>query len=78
VAAQIERTGADIQNTLDANNEDLIQTIISVIGAQTSAIVSALRTNQQQGAANNGLTARQVIDDINRRAQMFGSSPILD
>jgi len=78
VAAQIERTGADIQNTLDANNEDLIQTIISVIGAQTSAIVSALRTNQQQGAANNGLTARQVIDDINRRAQMFGSSPILN
>jgi len=77
VAAQIARTGTDIQGTLDANNEDLIQTIISVIGAQTSAIVAALRTNQQPGTANNGLTARQVIDDINRRAQMFGSSPIL-
>ena len=25
-----------------------------------------------------GLTAQQLIDDINRRAQMFGSSPILD
>lgn len=78
VAARIERAGMDIQNTLDANNEDLIQTIISVIGAQTSAIVSALRTNQQQGTATGGLTARQVIDDINRRAQMFGSSPILN
>ena len=78
VAAQIERAGMDIQNTLDANNEDLIQTIISVIGAQTSAIVSALRTNQQQGTANNGLTAQQLINDINRRAQMFGGSPLLD
>ncbi len=78
VAAQIARAGMDIQNTLDANNEDLIQTIISVIGAQTSAIVAALRTNQQQGTANNGLTAQQVIDDINRRAQMFGSSPVLN
>ena len=78
VAAQIARAGMDIQNTLDANNEDLIQTIISVIGAQTSAIVSALRTNHQQGATGQGLTAQQVIDDINRRAQMFGSSPILN
>ena len=79
VAAQVARTGMDLQNTLDANNEDLIQTIISVIGAQTSAIVSALRTNQQQqGTVNNGLTAQQLIDDINRRAQMFGSSPLLD
>jgi len=78
VAAQIERAGMDIQNTLDSNNEDLIQTIISVIGAQTSAIVSALRTNQQQGTANNGLTAQQLINDINRRAQMFGGSPLLD
>ena len=78
VAAQIARTGADIQNTLDANNEDLIQTIISVIGAQTSAIVAALKANPRQGTAVGGLTAQQVIDDINRRAQMFGESPLLD
>jgi hypothetical protein len=79
VAAQIAKTGADIQGTLDANNEDLIQTIISVIGAQTSAIVAALKANpQQQGVAAGALTAQQMIDDINRRAQMFGSSPILN
>jgi hypothetical protein len=78
VAAQIAKTGADLQGTLDANNEDLIQTIISVIGAQTSAIVAALKANpQQQGATAGALTAQQMIDDINRRAQMFGSSPIL-
>ena len=27
---------------------------------------------------SQGLTAQQLIDDINRRAQMFGSSPILN
>ena len=78
VAAQVARTGVDIQNTLDSNNEDLIQTIISVIGAQTSAIVAALASNQQQGGAAGGLTAQQLINDINRRAQMFGSSPLLE
>ncbi|MBQ6346174.1 MAG: hypothetical protein IJI71_01300 [Clostridia bacterium] len=77
VAAQIARAGMDIQNTLDANNEDLIQTIISVAG-QIVAAVQASGRNQQQGTANNGLTAQQVIDDINRRAQMFGSSPVLN
>jgi hypothetical protein len=79
VAAQIARTGMDIQNTLAANNEDLIQTIISVIGAQTSAIVAALKANsQQQGATAGALTAQQIIDDINRRTQMFGSSPVMN
>lgn len=78
VAAQVARTGADIRNTLDSNNEDLIQTIISVIGAQTSAIVAALASNQQQGGAAVGLTAQQLINDINRRAQMFGVSPLLE
>ena len=78
VAAQVARSGADIQHTLDANNEDLIQTIISVIGAQTSAIVAAMRSNQQQGGSVGGMTAQQLINDINRRTQMFGGSPLLD
>ena len=77
VAAQIARTGADIQQTMDANTEDLIQTIISVIGAQTTALVSALRTNQQQNNGT-GLTAQQLINQLNQRAQMFGRSPIMD
>lgn len=75
VAAQVAQTGADIQGTLDANNEDLIQTIISVIGAQTSAIVAALRANQQQGSGS-GMTAQQVISEINRQTQMYGVSPL--
>jgi hypothetical protein len=79
VAAQIARTGMDIQNTLDANNEDLIQTIISVAGQIVAAVQS--QGNREQGTGNRnggGLTARQVIDDINRRAQMFGGSPVLN
>jgi len=79
VAAQIARTGMDLQNTLDANNEDLIQTIISVAGQIVAAVQNS--GNREQGAGNRnggGLTAQQVINDINRRAQMFGSSPILN
>ena len=75
VAAQVARTGADIQATLDANNEDLIQTIISVIGAQTTAIVTALQANRQAGTGGT-LTAQQVINEINRRTQMFSASPL--
>ncbi|MBQ9039303.1 MAG: hypothetical protein IJ119_07445 [Clostridia bacterium] len=78
VAAQIARAGMDIQNTLDANNEDLIQTIISVAGQIVAAVQAQGNREQGTGNRNGGLTAQQVIDDINRRAQMFGSSPILD
>ena len=79
VAAQIARTGMDIQNTLVANNEDLIQTIVSVAGQIVAAVQSA--GNREQGTGNRngqGLTAQQVIDSINRRAQMFGNSPVLN
>ena len=75
VAAQVARTGADIQATLDANNEDLIQTIISVIGAQTTAIVTALQATRQT-TTGGALTAQQVINEINRRTQMFSASPL--
>ena len=79
VAAQIERTGMDIRNTLDSNNEDLIQTIISVAGQIVAAVQNS--GNREQGTGNRnggGLTAQQLINDINRRAQMFGGSPLLD
>ena len=75
VSAQIAKSTADIQGTLDANNEDLIQTIISVIGQQTAAIVAALQATQRGGGAGS-VNAQQIINDINRRTQMFGASPL--
>lgn len=72
VSAQIARTGQDIQRTLDANNEDLIQTIISVAG-QIVAALNANRPTQQRGGT---LTAQQVINEINRQTLMFGASPL--
>ena len=76
VAAQLERTGAELQRTLNANNEDLIQTLISVIGAQTSAIVSAIQVHGSRSGGSRGLSAQQVVDEINRRTQMFSASPL--
>ena len=76
VAAQAATSAADMQATLDANNEDLIQTIISVIGAQTTAIVAALQAMERNGATGSLLTAQQVINEINRRTQMFSASPL--
>ena len=38
-------------------------------------IVAAVRANNQGGSVN-GLSAQQVINQINRQAQMFGSTPI--
>ena len=75
IAAQIARTGEEIQNRMDANNEDLIQTMISCFTAQTSAIVAALQA-VERSAGKSTLNTRQIINDINRNAQMFGVSPI--
>ena len=77
VSAQIEKSAARLQSTLDANNEDLIRTIISVIGAQTTAIVAALQAQQRQGAGAGGMSVQQVINEINRRTQMFSASPLI-
>jgi hypothetical protein len=57
----------------------LIQTIISVAGQIVAAVQS--QGNREQGTGNRnsqGLTAQQIINDINRRTQMFGGSPLLD
>ena len=76
VAARIAQAGEAIEATLNANNEDLIQTIISVIGTQTSAIVAALQ-QLQHGGAPEGMSLRQIIDGLNRQTQMFGVSPLI-
>ena len=75
ITAQIAQTGADLRATLDANNEDLIQTIISVAGQ-----IVAVLGNREQGTdnRNSGATAQQIIDEINRRTQMLGRSPLLN
>lgn len=72
ISEQLARSSQDIRNTLDANNEDLIQTIISVAGQ----IVTALDGMQAASNSAGGLTAQQVINAINQRTQMFGASPL--
>ena len=73
VSAQIARSTEEIKGTLDANNEDLIQAIISAVGSQTSAIVAALARMNTGGA---GLSAQQVVAAINQQTLMFGASPL--
>ena len=73
VSEQIARSASELQGTLDANNEDLIQTIISVAG-QIVAAVNGLQARQPQGV--NGPSAQQLINEINRRTQMFSVSPL--
>ena len=73
VAAQIAQSTADLQGTLDANNEDLIQTIISVVGSQTTAIVAALA---RLNSAGGGVSPQQVVAAINQQTLMFGASPL--
>lgn len=72
VSAQIAKSTADIQGTLNANNEDLIQTIISVAGQ----LVAAVGRIQPGQTGQGGLTAQQVINEINRQTLMFGASPL--
>ena len=74
VSAQIAKSSAELRSTLDANNEDLIQTIISVSG-QIVAAVDRLQAQQRNGGTG-GLNVQQVINEINRRTQMFAASPL--
>lgn len=74
-AARRGEGDAALRSALDANNADLIQTIIRVIGAQTSAIVQAVN-GLRGGRGEGGMSAQRIIDEINRRTQMYSASPI--
>ena len=77
VAMQIARSTQELQNTLDANNEDLIQALVSAMGNAANVIVSAMQRNAYQNNINrSGMTTGQGIDDINRTTLMFGKSPL--
>ena len=72
---QADRTAEALRQALDANNEDLIRAMVSAIGNAASAVVAAVQA-QDRGGRGDGLTSRLLIDDINRRAQMFAASPL--
>ena len=72
VTAQIARSTQELQNTLDANNDELIQAIVAAIGNAASSIVNAMR----RGGRGESYTAQDVINEINRRTLMFNRSPI--
>ena len=76
VAMQIARSTQELQNTLDANNEDLIQAMVSAVGNAAQSIVQAMMTQAARGNQNCPMNTRMVVDDINRAGQMFGQSPI--
>lgn len=73
VSAQIAKSTAELQGTLDANNEDLIRVILSVAGQIVGAIQSQPRDG---GDGRRGLSVQQVINEINRRTQMYSQSPL--
>lgn len=74
VSAQIARSTTAIQGTLDANNEDLIQAMISAIGSASMQIVAAIQAQMRTGG--NNLSAQQLINEINRQGMMYGTTPI--
>lgn len=78
VAAQAASAQSGLTDALTASNDDLIRVLIQSFNNQTTAIVNAI---QRQGGNTgvNDLTTQtsKIIDEINRRARMQGTSPII-
>ena len=75
VASEAAQRDRALQDTMNNNNEDLIQAMVSAIGNAANAIITAV---QAQGGNNHiaGLTSRQVLDEFNRAAMMYAASPL--
>ena len=75
VASEAAQRDRVLQDTMNNNNEDLIQAMVSAIGNAANAIITAV---QAQGGNNHiaGLTSRQVLDEFNRAAMMYAASPL--
>ena len=75
VAMQISRSAQDIQNTLNANNEDLIQAMVSAMNNAANSIAQVIQ-RQMLSTGSNGKRSTDAIDVINRQSLMFGKSPL--
>ena len=77
VAMQIARSTTEIQNTLDSNNDELIQAITTAVGSAATSIVQVLQQQLLQNRANYNRNAGVGgTDEINRLTLMFGKSPL--
>ena len=76
VAMQIARSTQELQHTLDANNEDLIQALVSAMGNAANSIITAMQRNGYNNNVNQRAAYGNGIDAINRTTLMYGKSPL--
>ena len=78
IIAQQSRKADEIRQAIDALGDDLGDTIVAAIAAQTTALISAM---QQQNSGVSQMpeqdTVQKTIDEINRRTRMFKVSPLI-
>ena len=79
VSSYTSGAGNDCSDAITASNDELSAVVKAVVGEATNSIVGAIRT---YGGKSNGLDlngiATGVINEINRRTKMLGTSPLLD
>lgn len=76
VAAQYARETERLQSTIEASNEDMTQAVIGAISSAALAIVGAVQKYGGGDGSFGGLNAQNVIDEINRRTNMYNRSPL--
>jgi len=76
VAAQYARETERLQSTIEASNEDMTQAVISAISSAALAIVGAVQKYSGGSTGSGGPSAQNIIDEINRRTNMFNRSPL--
>jgi len=81
ITAEIRRSTAELKAAIAEAAEEIIQTIISATGSQTSTLSSAFESALREYAGRNGFDpdsfVQYIIDDINRRTQALGVSPLI-
>lgn len=69
----------DVLKEIHSSNEEITRTIVQAIGSATNSICAAVE--QYSGAEVNvdaDSLAQHTVDYINRKARMFGTSPLLN
>lgn len=77
VMTQFKQGNAELQNKLDANNDELIRAMVNAIGNAAVSIVSAINSQGNGRGGMSNADVRRIINDLNARTQMFGSSPLM-
>lgn len=70
--------GADIVGAIEGTGDELMETIVNALSAQTASILAAIDRIRTRQGTSGSVNASDIIAEINRQTRVYNQSPLLN